>query len=862
MSDIVQIISKLGIDSSEIFSDLDKVNAKYKESTSEVRKQKDEIASLTKFEHGLMEQRSKTNNPTIVAQFNKEIEKTQQKIKALTSEVNNNTKSLKDNEKEANNLKTNLDKAFDSAKPKSLKAQLRDLKAELASTDDDEKFTELSIKAGKLEDKIGDASTAARIFASDSKFEIVGNAIGNIGQKLLALDFEGAQQGSQLLLKASQQITFKDAIGGVKQIASTLANVGKALLTNPLFLIGATIALLIKSFDDLTASMDAGTESLKANAEAVKRVREETDQLTKANRDLQLQNEIDSGKVTKLNGEKLKNQNKFKDEYVAILKSQRDAEATFNADIQKEREADGFRRTKQLFEALGGETNITARQKVGLKEIEDAHNEQILALKRKFGLENDKILIGQGNEEDKRNQELAEKALKKAQDQSKKLRDLEVANIRDDTARRKAELTTKFNDDFIAAEGNSKIIIELNRKLAYDLQAIDDETALKEKEAIDKQIEMEEQAALKIVAIDLETAKKRQAIQEAKLSETQRHETALLEIRVSGQKNADVLLMANEIAYERARLQQIAEFYGVQSTEFENQTHKLEELELRYQNRVKKLRKQEVLEVITNTKIIVDAAINAAQQILQAEINKTDKLIALQQRRVDAMASIAENGNAELLELEKDRLDKLTKEKEKYVRAQQTLATIELVANTAVTISKAAAEGGAGAAFTIAAALLALIAGLASARSIAGQAAFYEGGYTGDGNPTDVSTAIGKRPYIYHKEEFVHNHQTTKKYRKIFQEVHEGKLDLNQMKFESDMYKFLSSSGIDTSSQTRYRDLPTNNSDISQLRGEMRNVTEAIKGQSRLKVNITKEGLAIIATEYIKNNKRINVIAS
>lgn len=32
---------------------------------------------------------------------------------------------------------------------------------------------------------------------------------------------------------------------------------------------------------------------------------------------------------------------------------------------------------------------------------------------------------------------------------------------------------------------------------------------------------------------------------------------------------------------------------------------------------------------------------------------------------------------------------------------------------------------------------------------------FYEGGYTGDGNPYDVSNALGKKNYIYHKSEYV-----------------------------------------------------------------------------------------------------------
>lgn len=37
---------------------------------------------------------------------------------------------------------------------------------------------------------------------------------------------------------------------------------------------------------------------------------------------------------------------------------------------------------------------------------------------------------------------------------------------------------------------------------------------------------------------------------------------------------------------------------------------------------------------------------------------------------------------------------------------------------------------------------------------------FYDGGYTGDGDPRSVSTAVGRKPYTYHKREYVIDHKT------------------------------------------------------------------------------------------------------
>src|SRR5690606_36632030 len=83
-----------------------------------------------------------------------------------------------------------------------------------------------------------------------------------------------------------------------------------------------------------------------------------------------------------------------------------------------------------------------------------------------------------------------------------------------------------------------------------------------------------------------------------------------------------------------------------------------------------------------------------------------------------------------------------------------------------------------------------LISGLAQAKSLAAQAALYEGGYTGDGNPRDESLALGKKPYTYHKGEFVFNHEKTGKYRDIFEGIHKGNIDLSDWKRKVDAFEY------------------------------------------------------------------------
>ena len=945
MAIVSEVILKLGVDSTGVFENLDKVKSKYGATTDEVRKQQAELAKLIKFEQGLLAERAKTTSPNTIVQYNAEIKKTQAEIAKLNQSLSQTAKATSNVDKEAKTLSNDMKKAFDGTaiqgaekKAVSLKAQLRELKTQLASTDDDQEFERLSIEAGKLEDRIGDASTAARIFASDSKFEILGNALGNVGQKLLALDFDGAVQGSKLLVKASSQITFKDAIGGVKQIGQTLFNVGKALLTNPLFLIGAAVALIITSIDDLKASFDAGTESLKANAEALEAVIEATEALARANRDLALENDLAANKITKSDADRAKNQNKFKDQYLDILQEQRSATKKFNEDIQKERDDDTFHATKSIFEFFGGETELTARQKVGLRSIEETFGKQVEELKKGFGLENDKLLINQANEERKIRTEAAKKNFEDAERELQALANLRrkteeqrnqgaisridkttIAGVEEEAEILKtiAEQQTSFQRQELDKQFKNKKNLEsakvqLALQLALTEEAIEKEKVDKIKkinddnlkQAIDRNkslveieienaeistnqqvdsysakigvavayydgliqlaqsngestIELEAQKNNALLKLDKEHQEETFALKNDVLSEEQRHQLALLGIANTGKLE----MLAVEIAFEKARLTLLEESGTATEAEIQKQKNKIIELEASANSELEKLDEERKKQALDNIKVILDATLKAINQILAAEIQRVDKQISLQQKRVDEAARIAENGNAQLLELEKKRLDDLTKEKEKFVRAQQALAVVELIANTAIAISKAAAEGGAAAGITIAAALIALIAGLASARSIAGQAAFYEGGYTGDGNPRSESTAVGKRPYIYHKAEFVHDHKTTKKYRSIFEDVHKGKVDLNEMKSKSELYDMLKMNNIDTSKDVYLRSAESaNSSEIGRLKTSIESVVEAIKSQPGMQVRIDENGIFMITNKYYKNQQRIDSI--
>jgi tape measure domain-containing protein len=226
---------------------------------------------------------------------------------------------------------------------------------------------------------------------------------------------------------------------------------------------------------------------------------------------------------------------------------------------------------------------------------------------------------------------------------------------------------------------------------------------------------------------------------------------------------------------------------------------------------------------------LVDATVAATKQFIDAQITQTDALIDAQQKRVDAARDIAENGNAELLQLEQKRLDDLTKQRQKYVEAQQALTLIEIAANSALAIAKAAAAGnGIATALTVAAAVVALAAGFAAARAQAQAAAsFATGGYTGDGGKYQPAG-------IVHKGEFVVTKEKTQKFRPILEAIHAGR---NPM-----MTKGISDGVMAYQTKT--------------MESKLDRIERAIKGQRGIELSIDERGInGIVSRLQYKENR-------
>jgi hypothetical protein len=137
-----------------------------------------------------------------------------------------------------------------------LRAELKRLKNDIASATDPNQMLQLAEAAGQVQDKMMDVNEQVEIFAAGSPFERSSKQLGQVKNALLNLDFQKASDRAKALSNTIGGISFKDATAGLKNLGSTFVQLGKSLLTNPLFLLAAVIAAI--SFAIIKVLKDMG----------------------------------------------------------------------------------------------------------------------------------------------------------------------------------------------------------------------------------------------------------------------------------------------------------------------------------------------------------------------------------------------------------------------------------------------------------------------------------------------------------------------------------------------------------------------------------------------------------------------------
>lgn len=354
-----------------------------------------------------------------------------------------------------------------------LKKQLRDLKGEMVGLDaGSEEYQQASEKAGQLGDKIKEVNENVKASSGGTGFEKLSNNLGLIKEDLMNLDFAGVSEKMKQMAVISKGMTFKEVLGGLKNMGSALLSLGKAILANPLFLmVGVIVAIVgaLKLWSDAVneKQIKAQEKHTKAIRDNIKAMQEQRD-TSKEIADLQIRR-------AELEGASIETLNKMK------LKALKDFQASQNAEYKKETKTFFEESAKKVkFEKQGNE-ELTKIAEEATKEAETNRNNLIQEIAKHE--EQKKTLIAEGNKDiSDRNKENSDKSLKAQEDHNskvtelqKRLNDLLLDNEDDGNNLRRSKIEANFKFELDNAEGNADEILEIQKRKVTALNSLDEE---------------------------------------------------------------------------------------------------------------------------------------------------------------------------------------------------------------------------------------------------------------------------------------------------------------------------------------------------------------------------------------------------
>ena len=133
-----------------------------------------------------------------------------------------------------------------------LKAELKDLKNQMADAANPEAFAALADKAGDVQKQISKVNNSINEFKQGSNLDQAKASFDAMGESIMKLDFTKAAKQSANLKQTLGSLTPKDLTKGFAGFISTLKNVGGAfvklgitILANPIFLLVAVIVAVV-----------------------------------------------------------------------------------------------------------------------------------------------------------------------------------------------------------------------------------------------------------------------------------------------------------------------------------------------------------------------------------------------------------------------------------------------------------------------------------------------------------------------------------------------------------------------------------------------------------------------------------------
>lgn len=204
---------------------------------------------------------AKETSPGIVKKLESEL----QEMNVLLEETANNITET------SNVLSSDLGSAFDvltgEARPlTSIIGEMEDALHMMAleGKANTEQFKTLARETGEAKRAIIEADLAVDAIADNRGIANLGEQFGSLGKSVLSLDFNSASNQANNLASNLNKMDFKMVTGGIKQMTSAFASLGKAILANPLFLLASIIVGLVVGIYKLLDSLGLITVILSA----------------------------------------------------------------------------------------------------------------------------------------------------------------------------------------------------------------------------------------------------------------------------------------------------------------------------------------------------------------------------------------------------------------------------------------------------------------------------------------------------------------------------------------------------------------------------------------------------------------------
>lgn len=396
---------------------------------------------------------------------------------------------------------------------KTLTQQYKELQIQLQGLADQGKvgtdeFNNLAKAAGQVKDKINEGKEAAKAFSTGSNLEQFGNVLGNIKGDLTNLDFGGAAEKAKQLADVSKSMTFASAVESAKALGATLLETGKALLNNPLFIIGAAIAAVGVALYQLNKRAEENKKAFDESSKSLKEYEKGLRNLEGAANDSADALAVSQGKIT--DAELARNKRKRQLD-ADLIKAQEELDEQLQATRDKKELTDESRDILQRRAIADNIEKVKLLNKIAASDLEKIQTDAIVAeADRRYKLFEDRQkdiekAIEQRKEELESTEEIiteaAEKRFLKQNEEDKK----------------KYEAEAKLKEEILKLEFEYQQKFDAAKKAAFDkqIQQLSEATKLEDEylnTKFENEIQKELDAQQVILDNEILTEEKKQAI--------------------------------------------------------------------------------------------------------------------------------------------------------------------------------------------------------------------------------------------------------------------------------------------------------------------------------------------------------------